>query len=396
MESPITIAIGNIIPHMYAGWAGGAKMVQPGVTSALTTGRTHLIAGPRVYEILGNVDNEVRKEMEDHRHAIRPQIHCQRRARRLRARWLESWPATWSRLIAQALNRSPHLHHRSSRTGRHRRRQLASGRSRSLAGLQAGQQLRNAGQGRRNAHPDDSRAGRHRARSHATCGLRHDARRQGDGDGERRRSADEVAAATYLAFDQTRERITIALVSDGIPNSEARKIGITATTDFNKALAAALAQTWQQGAHRRGHRRAQTSWRISRRKERRKNATICSKSVNDVQRGAVSRSLPCGSGGGIQGGGVSVSVRALARRGKNKAKAAGTEIVLFNMPAGNWGAGERGITGLPGTRSGVSRGRGEGARICRAPGNAPASCHGGHCSRRRGSWPLPRHARSPT
>ena len=33
---------------------------------------------------------------------------------------------------------------------------------------------------------------------------------------------------------------------------------------------------------------------------------------------------------------------------ESKARAAGTEIVLFNMPAGNWGAGERGITGLPG------------------------------------------------
>ena len=31
-----------------------------------------------------------------------------------------------------------------------------------------------------------------------------------------------------------------------------------------------------------------------------------------------------------------------------KAKAAGTQVVLFNMPAGNWGAGERGITALPG------------------------------------------------
>jgi len=31
-----------------------------------------------------------------------------------------------------------------------------------------------------------------------------------------------------------------------------------------------------------------------------------------------------------------------------KAKAAGVEVVLFNMPAGNWAAGERGITGLPG------------------------------------------------
>ncbi|MGC1460850.1 MAG: 2-oxo-tetronate isomerase [Terracidiphilus sp.] len=31
-----------------------------------------------------------------------------------------------------------------------------------------------------------------------------------------------------------------------------------------------------------------------------------------------------------------------------KARDAGTQIVLFNMPAGNWAAGERGITGLSG------------------------------------------------
>jgi len=53
---------------------------------------------------------------------------------------------------------------------------------------------------------------------------------------------DEVAAATYLAFDQTRKRLTVALVTDGIPDAEARKIGITATTNFNEALAAALAR----------------------------------------------------------------------------------------------------------------------------------------------------------
>jgi 2-dehydrotetronate isomerase len=32
----------------------------------------------------------------------------------------------------------------------------------------------------------------------------------------------------------------------------------------------------------------------------------------------------------------------------SKAKAAGVQVVLFNMPAGNWAAGERGIAGLPG------------------------------------------------
>jgi hydroxypyruvate isomerase len=43
----------------------------------------------------------------------------------------------------------------------------------------------------------------------------------------------------------------------------------------------------------------------------------------------------------------------------DKAKAAGTEVVLFNMPAGNWATGERGITGLPGReeefRAGVEK-----------------------------------------
>ena len=64
LESQLSIAVGNIIPHMYAGWAGGAKMIQPGVTDHVTTAETHLMAGPRVYEILGQVDNPVRREME--------------------------------------------------------------------------------------------------------------------------------------------------------------------------------------------------------------------------------------------------------------------------------------------------------------------------------------------
>ena len=33
---------------------------------------------------------------------------------------------------------------------------------------------------------------------------------------------------------------------------------------------------------------------------------------------------------------------------ESKSKAAGIEIILFNMPAGNWGKGERGITCIPG------------------------------------------------
>jgi nickel-dependent lactate racemase len=64
-EAELSIAVGNIIPHMYAGWAGGAKMVQPGVSGPKTTSATHLVAAPRFPEILGRVENPVRHEMEE-------------------------------------------------------------------------------------------------------------------------------------------------------------------------------------------------------------------------------------------------------------------------------------------------------------------------------------------
>lgn len=242
LETPITIAVGNIIPHMYAGWAGGAKMVQPGVTSAITTGRTHLIAGPRVYEILGNVDNEVRREMESI--AIQSGLKF---------------------IVNVALD--------------------ASG---NVAGVVAGDVVKAHRAGVEIARPiytidvaerpDIIVASSHPAdrdlwqgfKPVNNCGMM-----AKDGgtlillipapegiapdhtqlvdfgttsadevmdlvtEGKVR---DEVAAATYLAFDQTRQRLHITLVSDGIPDTEARKIGITATTDFNEALSAALAR----------------------------------------------------------------------------------------------------------------------------------------------------------
>ncbi len=65
LENELRIAVGNIIPHMYAGWAGGAKLLQPGVSSPLTTSKTHVMAAPHVYEFLGREDNPVRREMEE-------------------------------------------------------------------------------------------------------------------------------------------------------------------------------------------------------------------------------------------------------------------------------------------------------------------------------------------
>ena len=66
VESDFKIAIGNIVPHIAAGWGGGGKMIQPGVCSERTTEVTHLMACTiqNVLEACGTVDNPCRQEME--------------------------------------------------------------------------------------------------------------------------------------------------------------------------------------------------------------------------------------------------------------------------------------------------------------------------------------------
>jgi len=242
LETPITIAVGNIIPHMYAGWAGGAKMVQPGVTNAITTGRTHLIAGPRVYEILGNVDNEVRKEMETI--AVKSGL-----------KFIVNVVLDADGVVAGVVAGDVVKAHR--------------------AGVEIARPIYTLELSER---PDIVVASSHPAdrdlwqgfKPVNNCGML--AKDGGTlillipapegiapdhtllvdlgttpGDEvmklvQQGKIHDEVAAATYLAFDQTRKRITVTLVSDGIPDSEARKIGITSTTDFDSALQSALAR----------------------------------------------------------------------------------------------------------------------------------------------------------
>lgn len=67
VESDFKIAIGNIVPHIAAGWGGGCKMIQPGVCSEKTTEVTHLLACTiqNVLEACGTTDNPCRKEMEE-------------------------------------------------------------------------------------------------------------------------------------------------------------------------------------------------------------------------------------------------------------------------------------------------------------------------------------------
>ncbi|KKM09132.1 hypothetical protein SY88_20550 [Clostridiales bacterium PH28_bin88] len=64
-EADLAIGVGSIVPHHIPGFAGGAKIVQPGVSGAGTTAATHLLSvrAPRSY--LGIEDNPVRRELNE-------------------------------------------------------------------------------------------------------------------------------------------------------------------------------------------------------------------------------------------------------------------------------------------------------------------------------------------
>lgn len=66
-EAGLLIGTGSIVPHCYAGWAGGAKILQPGICSAETTARTHCMAAEDedLLGIPGRVENPVRREIEE-------------------------------------------------------------------------------------------------------------------------------------------------------------------------------------------------------------------------------------------------------------------------------------------------------------------------------------------
>ena len=248
LESDLSIAVGNIIPHMYAGWAGGAKMVQPGMTSHLTTAKTHLMAGPSVYEILGRVDNPVRREMEEiavqsglkfivnvvlNRHGgvvavVAGDVIAAHRAGVEIAR-----PIYTIELEAQAdvVVASSHPADRDLWQG-------------FKAVNACGMMARDGGtlillipapEGIAPDHPYLVELGR--TPGDVVCERA--ARDEG---------LDGVAAATYLALDQTRKRVQITLVSEGISEDEAAQIGLGWAPGLDEALSAALARHGSQAS----------------------------------------------------------------------------------------------------------------------------------------------------
>ncbi|WP_094550818.1 nickel-dependent lactate racemase [Petroclostridium xylanilyticum] len=65
-ESDFVIGLGHIVPHRVAGFSGGGKIVQPGVSNGQSTGETHwlsaLVSGS---EIMGKRDNLVREQIDE-------------------------------------------------------------------------------------------------------------------------------------------------------------------------------------------------------------------------------------------------------------------------------------------------------------------------------------------
>lgn len=63
-ETELKIGIGNIVPHHACGWAGGAKIVLPGISGEETIASMHLLSAKTRRSYLGTLENPVRKMME--------------------------------------------------------------------------------------------------------------------------------------------------------------------------------------------------------------------------------------------------------------------------------------------------------------------------------------------
>ena len=65
-DSDFLIAVGSIVPHCFAGFSGGAKIIQPGISGPETTAATHFLVcqdDDRVLHLAGTIQNKAMDEM---------------------------------------------------------------------------------------------------------------------------------------------------------------------------------------------------------------------------------------------------------------------------------------------------------------------------------------------
>ena len=105
LDSDFIISVGNIIPHAYAGFSGGSKSIQPGVSGELTTNQTHYLTerlkiNRKPGMNLGNANNPIRQEMDEvaRKVALRFIVNTVLDSSNRVTKWL---PETLSRLIGK-------------------------------------------------------------------------------------------------------------------------------------------------------------------------------------------------------------------------------------------------------------------------------------------------------
>lgn len=64
LEADFLIGVGSIVPHHIPGFSAGAKIIQPGLSGAETTGATHYLSTHTRRSYLGMVENPVRAEID--------------------------------------------------------------------------------------------------------------------------------------------------------------------------------------------------------------------------------------------------------------------------------------------------------------------------------------------
>lgn len=65
VAADVVIGIGAIVPHHIPGFSGSSKIIQPGICGARTTAETHLLSTRNDDSYLGMEDNPVREDLDD-------------------------------------------------------------------------------------------------------------------------------------------------------------------------------------------------------------------------------------------------------------------------------------------------------------------------------------------
>ncbi|MGE4282984.1 MAG: nickel-dependent lactate racemase [Clostridia bacterium] len=239
-ESDISIAVGNIIPHMYAGWAGGAKMIQPGVCGIETTGETHFMASEAVHDILGKVDNPVRREIENAARItgltmiVNTILNKEHEIVKVVA-------GDFIQAHREALSAGQQVY--SLEINDYVDIMVASANPAYLDFWQSIKAFNNCAMAVRPggtlillcADPEGIAPDHPELVQLGTC-----SREEAKQAYEEGFIKDKVGLATYLAMTINRERVETYLISEGIPESEAEKIGLKTAPDVGTALKKAL------------------------------------------------------------------------------------------------------------------------------------------------------------